>query len=107
MTITISLPPETEAKLRKQAAETGLAPDAYARQLIEQGLNGGREVPSGDPASENRPGASKFDEVLAPFRKEVEESGMTHDELRQLLTEVRDEVRAEKCAGRPQGPGAR
>jgi hypothetical protein len=96
MSITIHLPPQTEEKLRRKAAETGVAPDALAGQLLEQALNGGPVAPAG------RPGAS-LDEVLAPFRQEVEESGLTDEELQDFLTEVRDEVRAEKRARRAQG----
>lgn len=88
MTLTIQLPPEAEKKLRDRAAQNGLEPDAYARKLIEQGLKGGHEAPSA-----GQPGTT-LDEVLAPFRREVEESGMTDDELRAFFTEVRDEVRA-------------
>jgi hypothetical protein len=35
MTITISLPPGTEEKLLKRAAESGVAADALARALLE------------------------------------------------------------------------
>jgi plasmid stability protein len=89
MSITIHLPPAAEDRLRQRAAECGVAPDALARQLLEQALNGGETVPAGCPAP-------ALEQVLAPFRKEVEESGLTDDELRQFFTEVRDEVRAEK-----------
>lgn len=91
MSITISLPPETEEKLRRRAAESGVAPDAFARQVLEQVLNGTR-----------RP-VQRLNEILAPFRKEVEESGLTDDELKDFFTEVRDEVRAERRARRAQG----
>jgi hypothetical protein len=97
MSLTITLPPKTEQALRQRAEESGLAPDALARLLIEQGLNGGQEV------SQRRPAGAALDEVLAPFRQEVEESGMTDDELRDFLTAVRDEVRSEKRGGRVQG----
>jgi hypothetical protein len=94
MSITISLPPEAEEKLRRRAVEAGVAPDALARQLLEQALNGGEPVtPPG------RPGAT-LDEVLAPVREEFERSGMSEEELTQLLTTVRDEVRREKRAGK-------
>jgi hypothetical protein len=95
MSITISLPPQTEEKLRQRAEASGVALDALACFLIEQGLNGGKASPA-------VPGAA-LDEVLAPFRREVEESGMTDDELRDFFTEVRDEVRSEKRSGRVQG----
>lgn len=103
MTITISLPAETEKKLLQAAAQSGLAPDEYARKLVEQGLNGGPAVDEKSPAPSARSEGETLDETLAPFRKEVEESGMTDDELREFLTEARDEARAERRAKRAQG----
>jgi plasmid stability protein len=64
MSITISLPPEAEERLRQRAAESGIAPAALARDLLERALNGG------EVASPGRPGAA-LDQVLAPWRKEV------------------------------------
>jgi hypothetical protein len=46
--------------------------------------------------------ATALDQVLAPFRKEVEESGMTDDQLQEFFTDVRDEVRSEKKSRRSQ-----
>jgi len=85
MTITITLPPEAEEKLRSQAAESGLAPDDFAQRLIGEGLNGGAR-------------GAALDRVLAPLRKEVEDTGITDDALRDFFTEARDEMRAEKRA---------
>jgi hypothetical protein len=96
MTITISLPPETEEKLLKRAAESGVAADALARELLEQALNGG-----GHAVVSGQPGAT-LDKVLAPFRKEVQDSGMSDEEVKEFFTEVRDEVRSEKRARRTQ-----
>ena len=96
MTITITLPTEAEAKLRRRAAEAGVTPDALARQLLEKILAGRRDVA---PSARQE---SALDAVLDPFRKEVEESGMTDDELRDFFSEVRDEMRAEKRARRAQ-----
>jgi hypothetical protein len=96
MSITIHLPPQTEEKLRRRAAETGVAPDVLAGQLLEQSLNGGPVAPARRPAA-------ALDEILAPFRREVEESGLTDEELQDFFTEVRDEVRAEKRARQGQG----
>ncbi len=75
MTITISLPPETEKKLLEAAANSGVAPAAYAGKLIESGLSGGT-----------------FDQILAPVRKGFEDSGLTDDELTGLFEEARDEA---------------
>ncbi len=95
MTLTIQLPAEVEKKLRDRAAERGLAPDDYALKLIEQALHG--ESPSSVPADTTTE-SKTFDEILAPFRKEVEDSGMTDEELRDLFTETLNEVRAERRA---------
>jgi hypothetical protein len=96
MSITIHLPPQTEEILRRRAAATGVAPDVLAGQLLEQALNGSPVAPA------RRPGAA-LDEILAPLRREVEESGLTDEELQGFFTEVRDEVRAEKRARQGQG----
>ena len=89
MTITISLPPETEKRLLQAAAPSGVAPDTYARTLIEAGLNGGSS-PTG------LAGPQTFDEILAPVRKGFEESGMTDDELTGLFEEARDDAWQER-----------
>jgi hypothetical protein len=94
MTITISLPPEMEEKLLKRAAENGVAAAALACELLEQALNGVA------PTS-GRPSAT-LDKVLAPFRKEVQGSGMTDEEVKEFFTEVRDESRLEKRSRRTQ-----
>jgi hypothetical protein len=80
LTITITLAPDMERKLIAAAATNGLTPEIFAHHLIERGLK------------------DSLDQVLAPFRKEVEESGITDDELRELFTKARAEVRAEKRA---------
>jgi hypothetical protein len=89
MTITISLPPDTEKKLLQAAAEKGVAPDAFARALIEMGLNRGSS--SGQPFP-----PETFDAILAPVRRGFEESGMTEDELAALFEEAREEVWQER-----------
>ncbi len=107
MSITISLPPETEEKLRQRAAESGQTVDGYVRQIVERdvlGSNGGR--PSGTPPV---PLHLPSDEALAPFRKEVAQSEITDDELLQFLEGVREEVYQEKHGQpqpRPQALGA-
>ena len=82
MTVTVNLPPETEARLQARAAAQGQEVSAYVQQLIENELQN----------------ALSLDEVLAPFRKQVEESGMTDEELEAFFEEVREEVWQEKQA---------
>ena len=89
MTITINLPPETEEKLLQAAARNGIAPDAYARELIETVLGGGSS-----PGEHTRP--ETFDEILAPVRKGFEESGMTEEELTVFFEEAREEASEER-----------
>ena len=78
MTINISLTPEAETKLRQRAAILGKDLVTVASDLLEQAIT--------------RP---SVDELLAPARNEVAESGMSDQQLdgffRELLTEVRDE----------------
>lgn len=97
MTLTLTLTPELEQRLQERAAQCGQSMEGFVLQLVEQevlGTNGDRAAPEPRPTLE---------EILAPFRREVEESGMTDDELRDFFTEVRDEVRVEKRGRRSQG----
>jgi hypothetical protein len=89
MTVTLNLSAETERLLAEKASKEGLTLTSYLQTLVERHA---RSI-DGAPAQS---AASKLDEVLAPFRQEVKESGMTDEELRDFLIEVRDEVRAEK-----------
>src|SRR5437879_4917837 len=102
MSITINLPPETEEKLRKRAEDHGQTVDGYVRQLVEHdvlGVNGGHSASPTSPRQATKPSAP-LDEVLAPVREEFERSGMSEEELTGFLSEVRDQVRREKRAGK-------
>ena len=77
----IPLPPDTEEALRQRAKANGEDVSSYAARLIQEALN----TPS-------------VEELLAPFRKQVEESGITDEELDQLGEDLRREVRQEKQA---------
>ena len=70
MTITISLPAETEQKLRRRAAECGLTVDGYIRQLVEREMTGGNAGPAPRcaPEASAPPGSLRSDEVPAPVR---------------------------------------
>jgi plasmid stability protein len=80
MTLTLNLPPEVERKLRQRATESGKDVETIAREQIERGV-------SCSPT---------FDEILAPFRKQVAESGISDDELTDLFEEAREEVHRER-----------
>lgn len=70
-------------KLAQRAAATGKAVDEYAAELIENAVT-----------------APSLDEVLAPLRAEVVASGVTDDELSDLLENAKHEMRAERRARR-------
>jgi len=72
MTLTISLSPEAEAKLRQRAAAEGKDPVVYASRIVEQAVS--------------RP---SLDELLAPVREEFAASGTTDEELVQQITDGR------------------
>ncbi|MGH9940525.1 MAG: hypothetical protein ACREAM_30145, partial [Blastocatellia bacterium] len=60
--------------LLERAKEAGVTPEEYARRLVEDGLFARGRT---------------FDEILAQFRREVEESGVTDEELDNLFTRAR------------------
>ena len=76
MTVTLELEPEVESRLEKRAKDNGFDVNGYVKKLIEKDVN--RE--------------QTIDEILAPFRKSVEESGLNDEELDNLFTEARKEV---------------
>ncbi|MCI0485206.1 MAG: hypothetical protein L0229_01130 [Blastocatellia bacterium] len=76
MVVTIELKPEVEAVLEKRAAAQGRDLGDYVQQLIE------KEARS----------PQTLDEILAPFRQEVEESGMSDEELDEFFTDARRKV---------------
>ncbi len=82
MTLTLNLPPETEARLQARAAAQGQDVSAYLQQLIEKDL-------------QTQP---TLDEVLAPFQAEVEQSGMSDEELDALFREAIREARQVRAA---------
>ena len=82
MSLTITLKPETEAKLKSKASAQGFEVADYVENLIEKDI---------DPRK-------TLDEIFAPVRKEFEESGMTEDEFDKLIYQARREVYADKKA---------
>jgi hypothetical protein len=77
MSFTINLTPEEESKLLERAALHGQDLIAYVHRLIERDIQ-------------------DVDEALAPFRRQVEESGISDDELTAFFEEVREEVWQDK-----------
>ena len=88
MTITIALPAEVEIGLKSQAAKNGLPLEDYVTSLLQDAQKRRERI----DALANKP----FDEILAPFRAEVEGSGMSDDELDALFTQARREVARER-----------
>ncbi len=75
----IPLSPDTESTLRQRAEASGEDVASYAARILQEALC-----------------APSVDELLAPFRKQVEESVITDDELDKLGEELRREVRQEE-----------
>ena len=75
MTLSITLSNEIEAKLRQKAAASGEPVDAYAAKVLERAIT-----------------APTVDELLAPFRQQVERSGMSDQELDEFFEDVREKA---------------
>jgi hypothetical protein len=84
MIITIDLPADVEESLKTQAAKDGLPVEAYVMSLVQEGTKRRDRI---DLLAEK-----SFDELLIPFRRNVEESGMSDEELDDLFTDVRKKV---------------
>lgn len=76
MVINISLPEETEQKILERAARKGQSVESFVGELIRRGVE---QPPS-------------MDEILAPFRAQVAESGLSDQQITELFTTARDEV---------------
>jgi hypothetical protein len=71
----ISIPDSIESRLVSEAQRLGLDASQYAQRLLEQAL----ATPS-------------VDEVLAPFRKQVADSGLSDEQLDSLFQNARDKA---------------
>jgi hypothetical protein len=94
MTITIDLPPDVEESVKTQAAKEGLLLEDYVTSLVQEGTKRRDRI---DLLAEK-----PFDEILAPFRRNVEDSGISDEELDGLFTGARKEasrVRKERARG--------
>jgi hypothetical protein len=81
MIITIDLPPDVEESVRTQAAQDELPVEAYVTSLVQEGTKRRDRI---DLLAEK-----SFDEILTPFLRNVEQSGMGNEELDDLLTDAR------------------
>ena len=84
MTITISLKPEIEESVKSQANKEGKLLADYVESLVEEASRRRDRI---DLLAEK-----SFDEILAPFRRNVEESGLSDEALDALFTEARKEA---------------
>jgi hypothetical protein len=94
MTITIDLPPDVEESAKTQAAKDGLPLEDYVTALVQEATQRRDRI---DLLAEK-----PFDEILAPFRRDVEDSGMSDEELDDLFTGARQEAsraRRERARG--------
>ena len=80
MSITIVLPPDTERKLVARAERSGQDVETLARQLIERGVTG----------------EATLDEILAPFRRQIAESGTSDEDLAAMFEEARTDAYRER-----------
>jgi hypothetical protein len=80
MTVVLELKPEVEKALQKKAKDNGFELNVYLEKLIEKDVDR----------------AKTLDEILAPVRKNFAESGMTEDELDELIESERQAMWEEK-----------
>jgi hypothetical protein len=81
MTLSVSLSPKAEAKLKKRAAAEGKDPTAYASDLLERAVT-----------------APTIDEILAPVRKDFAKTSMSEKEIMELGRKELRALRNEKKA---------
>lgn len=80
MTVTIELKPEIEKALQQKAKDNGYELNVYLEKLIEKDVEYKKTL----------------DEILAPIRKNFEESGMTEADLDDLIESERQALWDEK-----------
>lgn len=84
MTVTLELEPEVEITAAEQAEAEGLPLAKYVESVIKEAIFKRQRV--------QKLSEKSFDEILAPFRHEVEMSGMSEDDLDDLFAKARSEV---------------
>jgi len=81
MTLSLSVGPEVEARLRERANAVGEPVDVYASKVFAEAIS--------DPT---------IDEILAPVRAEFAKTGMSEQEIMDLGRRELDGLRVEKKA---------
>lgn len=84
MTVMLELEPEVELTATEQAEAEGLPLAKYVESVVSEAIFKRRRV---QQLSEK-----PFDEILKPFRDEVEASGISGDELDNLFRQARHEA---------------
>jgi hypothetical protein len=79
--ISIDLSPEIEASVKTQAERDGIALEDYIKSLVKEGSERRERI---ELLAEK-----SFDDILAPFRRNVTESGLTDEELDALFSVAR------------------
>jgi hypothetical protein len=77
--LTVKLPPDVEQKLARRAAAAGEPVESLASRLLAEAVN-----------------APTIDEILAPVRQRVAASGMTEDQLADLLEAEKHAMRNDR-----------
>lgn len=81
MTVTLELEPEVELTATEQARAEGLPLSKYVESLVKEVVLKRQRVQQLSEKS--------FDEILKPFRDEVETTGISDDELDGLFKDAR------------------
>jgi len=84
MTVTLELEPEVELTATEQAEAEGLPLAKYVESVVRESVFKRQRV--------RQLSEKSFDEILKPFRDEVEASEMSDDELDGLFRRVRREA---------------
>lgn len=88
MTVTIELKPEIETSAAKQAEKDGLPLSEYLSFVLRDAVVKRDEI--------EKLSKLTFREIFAPVRRQVKESGISEDELTELLEEAREEAWQER-----------
>jgi hypothetical protein len=81
MTLSVTISPQIEAKLRKRAAADGQPLDVYASKVLAEAV-----------------AAPTIDEILAPVREDFAKTGMSEKDILSLGRRELRALRAEKKA---------
>jgi hypothetical protein len=84
MTVTLELEPEVELTASEQARAEGLPLAKYVELVVRDAIFKRQRA--------ERLAKKPFDEILKPFRDEVEASGIGDDELDNLFQQARHEA---------------